>query len=117
MMKAINRKLPEDLITSIQQLLNPMIKIIPRSPTPQSNEFRFVSHVLNQSYARTVAQHADTLTVKGFNNCVYGEIKHTLVDEFIRRCGIKKGEVFLDMGSGIGNVCLQVSLTLVVFIS
>lgn len=45
----------------------------------------------------------------GFSNNVYGEVKHKLVKEFIKIADIRPHHVFLDMGSGIGNVVLQVA--------
>ncbi|KAJ1534182.1 Nucleosomal histone H3-Lys79 methylase, partial [Nowakowskiella sp. JEL0078] len=76
---------------------------------PAAN-FKLVSHILEQAYARSVAPDSDRLNwYKGFSNNVYGEVKHGLVDEFIKNADIKPYHIFLDMGSGIGNVVLQVA--------
>ena len=40
---------------------------------------------------------------------MYGEIKTNLCAEFIKATKLKQGQVFLDMGSGIGNVVLQMA--------
>ncbi|KAI8805536.1 histone methylation protein DOT1-domain-containing protein [Cladochytrium replicatum] len=70
----------------------------------------FVSHVLEQSYARSVAPVSEMLNhYKGFSNNVYGEVKQALVTDFIRNTHLRSKHVFLDMGSGIGNVVLQVA--------
>ncbi len=36
-------------------------------------------------------------------------MKQNLVDEFIKNTRLRPGQVFLDMGSGIGNVVLQIA--------
>ena len=46
---------------------------------------------------------------QGFSNNVYGEIKHSFVHDIIVNSGITKDSIFLDMGSGTGNVVLQVA--------
>ncbi|KAJ3411750.1 phosphatidylinositol-4- kinase [Chytridiales sp. JEL 0842] len=92
------------------------------------SEPTFLYHVLEQAYARTVAPSVDMLRsykgesrdsfailtvtdlfLVGFSNYVYGEVKHNLVTDFIKEAGIKPHHTFLDMGSGTGNVVLQVA--------
>ncbi|KAJ3054412.1 Nucleosomal histone H3-Lys79 methylase [Rhizophlyctis rosea] len=69
-----------------------------------------VSHVLEQAYARAVAAEAHLLNqYEGFSNNVYGEVRHRLVSDIIREANIQPHHTFLDMGSGIGNVVLQVA--------
>jgi hypothetical protein len=91
-------KLKDDGVFDLNEISGP-----PGSPD-------LISHILEQSYARTVAPEAEALNnYKGFSNNVYGEIRHSLVDEFIQNARIKPHHVFLDMGSGIGNVVLQMA--------
>jgi predicted RNA methylase len=45
----------------------------------------------------------------GFSNNVYGEIKQNFVFELIKQANITAQDTFLDMGSGTGNVVLQVA--------
>jgi hypothetical protein len=79
--------------------------------------FPLVSHILEQAYSRSVAPHSHLLNSyegiaffnTGFSNNVYGEIKHSFVHDLILQAGIKEHHVFLDLGSGIGNVVLQVA--------
>ena len=40
---------------------------------------------------------------------MYGESKFTLVEYVVQQLGGMKGEAFLDVGSGVGQVCLAVS--------
>ena len=69
-----------------------------------------VDHILEQAYCRSVAPSANLLNnYEGFSNNVYGEIKHSFVRELIKQADIQPHHIFLDMGSGIGNVVLQVA--------
>ncbi|KAI9202104.1 histone methylation protein DOT1-domain-containing protein [Polychytrium aggregatum] len=71
---------------------------------------KLVSHILDQAYARSVAPYSNHLNnYREFSNNVYGEVKHSLVSEIIDRAKIQPHHVFLDMGSGIGNVVLQIA--------
>ena len=45
-----------------------------------------------------------------FSNETYGETKPILVAEFIKHLGINKKDTSFDLGSGIGNVVMQVSM-------
>jgi H3 lysine-79-specific histone-lysine N-methyltransferase len=45
----------------------------------------------------------------GFSKEVYGETGKPIINEIIKRAPIKKEHTFLDLGSGIGNVLLQVA--------
>ncbi len=40
---------------------------------------------------------------------VYGEVNPKLVNEFIRQVGLTSDDIFFDLGSGVGNVVLQVA--------
>ncbi|KAJ3309281.1 Nucleosomal histone H3-Lys79 methylase [Boothiomyces sp. JEL0838] len=72
--------------------------------------FDLITHILEQSYARSIAPKSHLLNhYEGFSNNVYGEIKHSFVHELIREADIKSTDIFLDMGSGIGNVVLQIA--------
>ncbi|KAJ3003569.1 UNVERIFIED_CONTAM: Nucleosomal histone H3-Lys79 methylase, partial [Siphonaria sp. JEL0065] len=86
-----------------------------------------IYHILDQTYAHTVAPEVESLQkYKGFSNNVYGEVKHSLVTEFIHRTSLlspasstpsppssssssNNRKVFLDMGSGTANVVLQIA--------
>ena len=45
----------------------------------------------------------------GFSKEVYGETRHPIIHDIIRRIPIRSTDVFLDLGSGIGNVVLQIA--------
>ncbi|KAJ3394484.1 Nucleosomal histone H3-Lys79 methylase [Lobulomyces angularis] len=130
--KALNKKLPKDLKLAVEEF-NSTLKQVKNTPefkeflnnggvenldeefnksTPNFDEdyfnsaeqFEFVSHVLEQSYARAISPNYNLLKQSGFSNNVYGEIKPKFVNQLINQCQIKKGQ-----GSGIGNVVLQIS--------
>jgi H3 lysine-79-specific histone-lysine N-methyltransferase len=42
------------------------------------------------------------LTILAFSNEVYGEVKPSLVRQFIDIVNLSKDDVFIDLGSGIG---------------
>lgn len=46
----------------------------------------------------------------GFSKEVYGETRHPVINDIIKRLSIKENQTFLDLGSGIGNVVLQVAM-------
>ncbi|KAJ3402121.1 Nucleosomal histone H3-Lys79 methylase [Chytriomyces hyalinus] len=77
-----------------------------KPPTPVD----VIYHILDQAYAHTVSPHVDLLkSYKTFSNNVYGEVKHSLVSELLQRVQLGANDTFLDMGSGTGNVALQVA--------
>jgi hypothetical protein len=72
--------------------------------------YNMLLHILEQSYARSIAPQVNLLSnYQGFSNNVYGEIKSLFVNEIIKNAAIESDSIFLDLGSGIGNVVLQVA--------
>lgn len=71
-----------------------------------------VSLVLNQVYDRVVTPQVDELRkYKNGTDNVYGEMNHNFVAKIL--CDDLKmtsGQVFVDLGSGVGNVVLQAAL-------
>lgn len=69
----------------------------------------------HQSYERTVAPHAAKLKVrkeelKNEKSKTYGEIKPRFAHDIFRETRLRSGQVFIDLGSGVGNVALQAAL-------
>lgn len=65
--------------------------------------------LLDQIYARVVTD-VDTLRqYRGFSKEVYGETRHPIIHDIIKKLQIHSGQIFVDLGSGIGNVVLQVA--------
>lgn len=71
-----------------------------------------VAFVLDQVYDRTVAPKVELLRKyeNGSDN-VYGELLHPFVtDILVERTRMTSDQVFVDLGSGVGNVVLQAAL-------
>jgi H3 lysine-79-specific histone-lysine N-methyltransferase len=70
-----------------------------------------VHFMLGQVYDRTVAPKVDLLRKydNGTDN-IYGELLHPFVSDIFDRTKLSSGMVFVDLGSGVGNVTLQAAL-------
>lgn len=67
--------------------------------------------LLKQVYERTVSPNVDFLKNKSDNkDNTYGELNHIFVSTIIEETSLKSSHVFLDLGSGVGNVVLQAAL-------
>ena len=74
-------------------------------------DLNWVQRILDQVYSRTVSPDVDSLRAyKGFSDNVYGELKPRLISEMFQKTGLKSDHVFVDLGSGVGNVVLQAAL-------
>lgn len=70
-----------------------------------------VERILAQVYARTVSPHVHLL--KQYENGtddVYGELLPRFTQQIFQDTNLKSDQVFLDLGSGVGNVVLQAAL-------
>lgn len=70
-----------------------------------------VEFILDQVYDRTVAPKVDLLAKyeNGTDN-VYGELLHPFISDIFDRAKLTSDMVFVDLGSGVGNVTLQAAL-------
>ena len=67
--------------------------------------------VQEQVYARVVAAHVNSLKrYEAFSDNVYGELLPPFLSEISRTMALGPGSVFVDLGSGIGNLLIQASL-------
>jgi len=72
---------------------------------------KFIQLVLDQIYDRAVSPDVDTLTkYKNGTDNVYGELKFPFISRIFSETGLKSDQIFLDLGSGCGNVVLQAAL-------
>ncbi|EHK96665.1 putative Histone-lysine N-methyltransferase, H3 lysine-79 specific [Glarea lozoyensis 74030] len=73
--------------------------------------FNMVKLILNQVYERAVSPKVDLLRQyeNGGDN-VYGELLPKLVNQVLTETNLKSDQVFVDLGSGVGNVALQAAL-------
>jgi [histone H3]-lysine79 N-trimethyltransferase len=73
--------------------------------------FDLIEHILGQSYARTVALDVDELRkYEAFSNNVYGELLPRFTSQVFKDANLRSDSVFVDLGSGIGNVVLHAAL-------
>lgn len=71
----------------------------------------WVERILNQVYVRTVSPRVESLRQyeNGTDN-VYGELLPRFISTIFTETKLKSGQVFVDLGSGVGNVVLQAAL-------
>ncbi|KAK1826594.1 putative histone-lysine N-methyltransferase, H3 lysine-79 specific [Podospora conica] len=70
-----------------------------------------VDFILDQVYDRTVALKVELLAKyeNGTDN-VYGELLHPFISDIFERTKMTSDKVFVDLGSGVGNVVVQAAL-------
>ena len=70
-----------------------------------------VDFILDQVYDRTVAPKVELLAKyeNGTDN-VYGELLHPFISDIFERTKMTSDKVFVDLGSGVGNVVVQAAL-------
>jgi H3 lysine-79-specific histone-lysine N-methyltransferase len=73
--------------------------------------FKLVRCLLRQVYDRVVSPRVDFLKKKTDNkDNTYGELHDNFVSAIIEQTSLKSTQVFVDLGSGVGNVVLQAAL-------
>lgn len=74
-------------------------------------DLTLIERILTQTYARTVSPRVSTLRQyeNGTDN-VYGELLPKFVSKIFRDTRLGPNHVFVDLGSGVGNVVLQAAL-------
>lgn len=94
----ISKSLADDTIQTYTQSLHAL-------PLP------FVERILSQIYNRTVSPQVNILKQyeNGTDN-VYGELLPRFTNQIFADTGLTSGQVFVDLGSGVGNVVLQAAL-------
>lgn len=77
----------------------------------QSMPLPLTEYILSQTYARTVSPRVATLRrYEAGSNNVYGELLPRFVHRIFQETRLKSDQVFVDLGSGVGNVALQAAL-------
>ncbi|RDX51423.1 DOT1-domain-containing protein [Lentinus brumalis] len=70
-----------------------------------------IERLVEEAYQRAVGPNIDMLKrYEAFSSEVYGELMPTFVSDIFRATGLSESSLFLDLGSGVGNVVLQASL-------
>ncbi|KAJ8463945.1 hypothetical protein ONZ45_g17402 [Pleurotus djamor] len=72
---------------------------------------KVLMRLFEENYQRSVGPHVQSLkNYEAFSSTVYGELMPALVYDIIQHTGLNEDSVFVDMGSGVGNVVVQASL-------
>ncbi|EAU93345.2 histone-lysine N-methyltransferase [Coprinopsis cinerea okayama7 len=67
--------------------------------------------LIEENYQRTVGPNVRKLKrYEAFSSTVYGELMPNLVYEILKITNLNENSLFLDLGSGVGNVVVQASL-------
>lgn len=83
----------------------------PRSWSPGEIPEKVVLRIIEETYYRAVSPHVNELNrYEAFSSTVYGELLPPFVKEIIKTTGITSKTLFMDLGSGVGNVLIQTSL-------
>lgn len=73
--------------------------------------FDLVRRILSQGYDRTVSPKVDSLRkYENGTDEVYGELLPPLIHKLLSEVQLKSDQVFIDLGSGVGNVVFQAAL-------
>lgn len=74
-------------------------------------ELSLVERILTQIYSRTVSPRVESLRryENGTDN-VYGELLPRFISTIFKETKLKSDQLFVDLGSGVGNVVLQAAL-------
>lgn len=68
-----------------------------------------LKHILTQVYNRAIIKPEDLNNYEPFSPEVYGETSFELISSVISSTRLTENDVFLDLGSGVGQVVLQVA--------
>ncbi|THH11352.1 hypothetical protein EW145_g707 [Phellinidium pouzarii] len=70
-----------------------------------------VLRIIEETYQRCIGPHIDKLKkYSAFSSQVYGELMPSFVSDIIEQTGLRPDSLFVDLGSGVGNVVLQAAL-------
>ncbi|KAK2462119.1 hypothetical protein APHAL10511_006582 [Amanita phalloides] len=72
---------------------------------------KVLMRIIEETYQRVVGPNVVSLKqYEAFSSTVYGELMPSLVHEIVQITGLQEESLFLDLGSGVGNVVVQASL-------
>ncbi|KAG6831644.1 hypothetical protein H0H92_008721 [Tricholoma furcatifolium] len=108
----------------LRSLKYPPIPDDPFAPPPCNALMKTVEHwtetgipkqvlmtIIEENYQRSVGPYVQTLKAyEAFSSTVYGELMPSLAYELIKITKLDENSLFMDLGSGVGNVCVQASL-------
>jgi H3 lysine-79-specific histone-lysine N-methyltransferase len=89
---------------------NPLMQMV-ESWTQTGMPKKVLMRIIDENYQRTVGPNVPSLKqYEAFSSTVYGELMPGLSHEMIRLTQLHEDSLFLDLGSGVGNVVVQASL-------
>ncbi|KAL0578516.1 hypothetical protein V5O48_003459 [Marasmius crinis-equi] len=72
---------------------------------------KVLMRIIEENYQRCVGPNVQSLRrYEAFTSAVYGELTPSLVHEIVTVTKLNENSLFLDLGSGVGNVVVQASL-------
>lgn len=68
-----------------------------------------LQHLMSQVYNRSITDPSKLNRYKGWSEEVYGEFTNSMISEIVQKVPIRSTDKFIDLGSGVGQVSLQVA--------
>ncbi|OCB92051.1 DOT1-domain-containing protein [Sanghuangporus baumii] len=88
-----------------------ILREVPRTWEMDGIPVGVVHRIIEETYQRCVGPQINQLRkYEAFSSNVYGELTPAFVDDIIKRTRLNSKSLFLDLGSGVGNVVLQTAL-------
>jgi H3 lysine-79-specific histone-lysine N-methyltransferase len=82
-----------------------------RSWTSSGIPKKVLMRIIDETYQRCVGPHVQTLkNYEAFSSEVYGELMPSFIADIVTTTGLDQNSLFIDLGSGVGNVVMQASL-------
>ncbi|CAI6340876.1 unnamed protein product [Periconia digitata] len=112
--RAVTKNQPDEFRDALEKF-NTIIKDNLESISDQIDSMHslpldLVNRITIQTYQRTVSHRAHLLRRVKDKEFTYGELKYKLAHKIFEQTGLNSKSVFVDLGSGVGNVVLQAAL-------
>lgn len=89
----------------------PRCEIIEKLKTTNQAPNKFLHDLLHVVYTRSIHPKAKKLKqYAAFSSYVYGELLPSFLSEVYAECDLNSDQIFMDLGSGVGNCVVQASL-------
>ncbi|KAF8876503.1 S-adenosyl-L-methionine-dependent methyltransferase, partial [Infundibulicybe gibba] len=100
--------LPPDLFAPVPP--NPLMQVV-EGWSEKGMPKKVLMRIIEENYQRSVGPNVHSLKqYEAFSSTVYGELMPSLAHEIIQVTKLNEESLFLDLGSGVGNVVVQASL-------
>lgn len=88
---------------------NCLIQEYKQSTSYKQSSNDLVKYLMILIYNRTVLDPDKLNHYEPFSPQVYGETSYDLIDQLLKRVNLIENDIFMDLGSGVGNVVLHVA--------